>query len=292
MIEVVKSKLRAAVSSRPQAIPLGRVVSLSPHGQEGLDYFIYRPLSGRETADERLLVSVHGITRNAISHVLRFRGAAERSGVTVVAPLFRTPLFHYYQRFLTPGTGLRADDALALILTDVRSRLELPNEPFALFGFSGGGQFVHRFAMAYPDRVSRVVITAPGWYTFPNTEKAFPHGTRPSRKMPDVIFDPESYLRVPMRAIVGTEDNRRDSALNKARRIDRQQGRTRVARAKNWVAAMNAEAEALGIVADISFELVEGAGHSFSDFADHYGLCEQAMDFLYEGDHVLAAAAE
>ena len=34
-----------------------------------------------------------------------------------------------------------------------------------LFGFSGGAQFAHRYAMAHPGSVNALVLTAPGWFT-------------------------------------------------------------------------------------------------------------------------------
>lgn len=46
---------------------------------------------------------------------------------------------------------------------------------FAIVGFSGGGQFVHRFFYLYPERVHAVSIGAPGRAT-PLVDKAWPEG--------------------------------------------------------------------------------------------------------------------
>lgn len=48
---------------------------------------------------------------------------------------------------------------------------------FAIVGFSGGGQFVHRFFYLYPERVHAVSIGAPGRAT-PLVDKPWPEGIR------------------------------------------------------------------------------------------------------------------
>jgi pimeloyl-ACP methyl ester carboxylesterase len=101
-----------------------------------------------------------------------------------------------------------------------------------LFGFSGGGQFAHRYALFYPRRVARQVLGAPGWYTFPDPEHRYPLGLRTAPpEWPKLTFNPGRFLRIPTLVLVGEHDNRRDRELNRTRQVDVHQGLDRMERA-------------------------------------------------------------
>lgn len=86
----------------------------------------------------------------------------DRLGIAVVAPLFpRT--FKGYQVLSGSGTLPAADVAFDWMLADARARFGLPQSRMHVFGFSGGGQFVHRYALKHPGRIARAVIGAAGW---------------------------------------------------------------------------------------------------------------------------------
>jgi pimeloyl-ACP methyl ester carboxylesterase len=135
----------------------------------------------------------------------------------------------------------------------------------ALFGFSGGAQFAHRFAMVHSSRVSSLVLGAAGWYTWPDSSTGFPYGTRPISALPGVNFDPEKLLSIPIRVIVGRDDTIRDQTLNTRARIDKTQGRTRRDRAENWVRAMHTLALARNLQARVDLQFLDGTGHSVLD---------------------------
>jgi poly(3-hydroxybutyrate) depolymerase len=54
------------------------------------------------------------------------------------------------------------------IVAEVLSLTNASPGPLHLSGYSGGGQFVHRFMLVHPGRVARVAVGAAGWYTFPD----------------------------------------------------------------------------------------------------------------------------
>ena len=114
-------------------------------------------------ADTPLLVVVHGISRNAAEHLDRFAPLARAAGVAVLAPLFEAATFPDYQRLGARGRGRRADLALRARLDAIRREIGLSPRRIHLFGHSGGGQFVHRYAMAYPEQVAGYVVSAAGW---------------------------------------------------------------------------------------------------------------------------------
>jgi pimeloyl-ACP methyl ester carboxylesterase len=110
----------------------------------------------------------------AKDHALKFASFAERYGVVLVAPLFPKDRFGDYQRLGRNGRGERADQALNRILTEVGFLTGANIDKLYMFGYSGGGQFVHRYAMAYPQRTARIVVAAAGWYTFPDSAVNYP----------------------------------------------------------------------------------------------------------------------
>jgi pimeloyl-ACP methyl ester carboxylesterase len=252
----------------------GRVLFRRLAGDHGQHYFLYLPRSGSVNA--RVLVSVHGISRNAREHAEEFARLAERHGVVLVAPLFSADRFPGYQRL-----GRRADRVLESILAEVGRLTGAFTRRVYLFGFSGGGQFVHRYAMANPRRVRAYVLGAPGWYTFPDPEQRYPRGIAPDDSRTGPRFEPEEFLRVPATVVVGEHDGERDPSLRADPRIDRQQGLNRIERGRRWVQAMNLAARARGLVAPFRFELLPGAGHSFAQSAADRGLKERVFRALF-----------
>ena len=239
-------------------------------------YFAYVPTGVVDP--HRLFVSVHGITRNALEHVLLFQPWAERLGVALIAPLFTRAAFRGYQRLEANG-GIPADEAFDLICDDARALLGLRDAALHLFGYSGGGQFAHRYLLKHPRRVARAVIGAAGWYTFPDAAVPYPMGLA----TPDgALCDPAAIAALPpTRVIVGDADKSRDAALNRDPRIDEQQGRNRHSRGRRWVKAMNAAMKAQELRRRCSFHSLPGATHSFATAMQAYGLDRAVVDFLF-----------
>ena len=229
----------------------------------------------------RLLVSVHGISRNAEEHLRCFAPLAAEYGVAIMAPVFSPVAFPDYQRLGRHGKGLRADQVLRSMLNRLARQVGLAPRRIHLFGHSGGAQFVHRYVMAYPDQVARYVASAAGWYTLPDPALPYPLGTGESAGLLDVAFDPFAFLRVPGAVLVGSRDYKRGAALRNAPMVNALQGGTRIERAERWVAAMNTAATVRGLLPPVSLELVAAAGHRFGEMAMR-GAVAQSFAFLFE----------
>lgn len=269
-----------------QSLPAGRVVSMTLRVPSRQRYYLYIPR--RITQPGRLFVTVHGISRNALEHAERFAPLAEQQGVVLVAPRFGRQRFGSYQRLAPDAKGRRPDRLMDAIVAEVRELLALPDGKLYLFGFSGGGQFVHRYAMAHPARVARVVVGAAGWYTFPDPRVRYPRGLQfRSAELPRL--DDLGFLQVPMAVVVGGDDIERDPALNQAPRIDRQQGRDRCDRGRRWVAAMQQAAQARGLSTRYRFESLPGVGHDFTRAMELGGMGEVVFDYLF-GAHETASS--
>ena len=248
-------------------------------GATGQRYYLYIPQSAGERPP--LLVSVHGISRNARQHAQLLAPMAEKYGVIVLAPLFSARQFPDYQRLGRLKRGARADLALDRIVGEVLNLTGADSRRLYLFGYSGGGQFVHRYAMAHPERVAGAVIGAAGWYTLPEERSAFPLGVSPCRDMPNLRFDCKSFLRVPMSVIIGDRDTERDAGLNKSQKIDRLQGRNRYQRAQTWVKIMNWAARSHGLPEHFEVETLPGVDHSFEKAVARGAMHERIFVYLF-----------
>jgi pimeloyl-ACP methyl ester carboxylesterase len=260
-------------------VPRGRVLLRRVPGARRLRYYLYWP---RRSAPERpWLVAVHGISRNARDHARAFAAQAEATGTLVIAPLFEPDAFPDYQRLGRAGRGARADLALLDILADVAALTAQTPAPVNLFGFSGGGQFCQRFTLAHPHRVHRQVLVAAGWYTLPTQRRAYPLGLRLDAELPGVEFVPAEFLRVPTCVLVGALDTQRDEALRTGRRIDRNQGKHRVARGRRFIARLQRAAARLGLSTPLEFATLADCGHDFDACVRRADLVQRTLAFLY-----------
>ena len=274
----------SSLVSAGEALAPGRVTFRRVRAARQLGYYAFEPT---QVQPGRLVVSVHGISRNAREQARSLSNAANRAGARLLCPLFEEDLFGDYQRLGRVGLGERADLALDLMLEDYAEVLSArenpvrPTETFDLYGFSGGGQFAHRYAMANPARVRRLAISAPGWFTFPDPNRRFPYGAKSSRRLPGVSFDLAGFARIPTLVMVGRKDTRRDASLRRRGRVDREQGRNRLIRAKRWVRAVNRFARMKGIEQTTEMRLLAHSGHEFGDAVGLDAMDEVLFRFLY-----------
>ncbi len=263
-----------------KAAPLvpGRIQHRILSGDGRSAYFVYMPLQPAEPMP--LLVLVHGISRRAKEQVRMFSAHAEAQGCMLVAPVYDAVRFAGYQR-LGGLRGERADRVLEHILAEVE-RLRGGTFPrFHIFGYSGGAQFAHRFAMAYPARVDRLAAAAAGWYTLPDAHRRFPMGLQPHPRLDDLRFDLKKILRVPACVLVGAEDTAMDPNLRQSEKINRRQGATRVERAGRWVRAMSSAAAARRLDTPFRLEIMPGCGHSFSQCMCKGNMGARVFAFLF-----------
>ena len=242
-------------------------------------YFLYIPSRGG--SGKPVFVTVHGVKRMAVEHAVEFSAFAELYDVVLVAPLFPKKQFCDYQRLGRQGRGNRADRALHRILNDVSSLTGANINKLYMFGYSGGGQFVHRYAMANPRHAVRIVVAAAGWYTFPDTEVNYPRGVKKAKGLQDIRFDPSQFLSVPTCVVVGDRDVHRNHELNKSARIDRQQGITRLERGKRWIRAMAASARYYCLDTPYLFKALPRCNHSFIQCMHRGKMGNLVFDFLF-----------
>lgn len=265
----------SAPAARPSAGREGPAEQVygRPAGAARLDCFFYFPKM--RDLSRQPLVCVHGISRNALEHVFAFRQQADALGFPVIAPVFDRRRFRGYQT-LGSKRGWNALSAFEAALDDIEAAVGAHS--FNLFGFSGGGQFVHRLAMARPARVRALATASAGWYTFPGGEAPFPRGLGGGTPHG---ADDAAFLKLPTLVIVGSKDRERDPSLRQGRKIDAQQGADRVERARNWAASVNETARDRGLPPPAIYAELAGATHSFSDCVAA-GLARSVTEFFFQ----------
>jgi pimeloyl-ACP methyl ester carboxylesterase len=255
----------SAAAELTQLLPRGRPIFESFSGDPEREYYVYVPASAGQNAG--MAVLIHGISCNAAEQILRFVDEAELRGIVLVAPLFERTKYGKYQQVIDRQTGIRSDLALLEIVERVAKQTGADDSKFNLFGFSGGSQFAHRFAMLHPDRVASCVCASAGWYTFPDGARCYPQGIG-SHPLDGGCFDPVAIGLVPIHVLVGERDIAQDSSVRSSRGLVRRQGETRLERAERWYRAM--QQWALHPASTLS--LIPKAGHRFGVAATRRGL--------------------
>lgn len=244
-------------------------IVVDAHGTD-IEVFAHKPANYDGRA---LIVSLHGVGRNASGYRNSTRALGEQFGALVIAPLFdreRFPAWRYQhggivrrgpEQTLQPIIASeRTSELLKTVIDKIRTAEGMPDMPYVLLGHSAGGQFLSRIAaLAALDPV-RIIIANPGTWLTPSLEERFPYGLG---GLPDGLADAstlERYLTRPITVMVGTADTEADnlSMTPAAKR----QGDTRHARALRVFAQAQAHAEALKLPFGWSLLEIPGIGHS------------------------------
>ncbi|CAI7650253.1 unnamed protein product [Penicillium manginii] len=193
-------------------VPL-KVLACDPR----VSYALYIPPT-RYDADPNptklpLLVWVHGTGRkwNTLyeDEMVSF---ADRMPCAILAPLFPAGLdgpndLDSYK--MLHSSSLQSDQALLEILDEVSLRWPgIHTDNFFLHGFSGGGQFAHRFLYLYPERLAAISVGAPGRVTALNFSKNWPEGIADTNILFGREVVPGNIRKVPIQLVVGSEDNK------------------------------------------------------------------------------------
>jgi len=247
---------------------------MAPH----VPYFFSRPAP--DIPHRGTIVSIHGITRNSAAHAFHMARAAGPLGYCVIAPHFSKTEYSGYQLALANAAGRDASQALQLVLSDASLRFDIPTQSPILCGYSGGGQFAHRFVLTQDVEVRQLVLVAPGWFTFPDEAVPFPYGLGANDDGLPGGLDLDRLLNTPICVVVGQSDVHRTNSLNTEPRIDSQQGRNRLQRAKKWVAAINIAASIRALEPVATLVPVVKAAHNFDVNFQRHRFANRIMDLI------------
>ena len=173
-------------------------------------YCLYVPTRMAEGASSPdLVVAVHGSARFFQAYRDAFAGFCRWNGCIVLAPLFpacpRGDGNRDGYKYVVEEE-IRYDRVLLAMVDEVASIYGSSHDRFALFGYSGGGHFAHRFFMLHPRRLWALSIGAPGNVTLLDRDRDWWLGVRNLREIFGVDADVEAMREVPVQMIVGGAD--------------------------------------------------------------------------------------
>ena len=150
--------------------------------------YYYRPDSF-PTSDSKVIFTMHGSERDAVSARDRIVPYADRYNALLIAPEFSTDYYpdadDYLRGFVKDGGGtgnLRArSDWTFLTIEELFDivLVEIPGAPskYSIQGNSGGGQFICRIPLIVPEaRFEVAAHSNSGWYTLPMRDELYPNG--------------------------------------------------------------------------------------------------------------------
>ncbi|WP_233831664.1 esterase family protein [Paraburkholderia sp. ZP32-5] len=261
------------------AYELGLTPIFSCRADPRFCYTMYVPPVAATGEPLDLLVATHGSSRDSF---LDFRNGFAEFGrwnrCAVLCPLFPIGV-------LGDGNGngykymvendIRYDLILQAMVDEVAAKYRQNWDTYALFGYSGGGHFAHRYAILHPGKLWAVSIGAPGSVTLLDPDKDWWVGVRDLKARFGIEFDAAALARVPVHMVVGSADletweitHRPGSRYYMEGANDA--GKTRPERLK----ALQASFEAAGI--SVRFELAPGVSH------DRMRVLKRVQDFLAE----------
>lgn len=175
-----------------------------------LSYCMHLPPALAEGAEGfRLLVAMHGSARGAMAYRDAFADFANRNRYVVLAPLFPVGVLGDGNpdgyKYIAEG-DIRYDEVLLGMVADLEQLLGVRFPIFDLFGFSGGAHFAHRFYYLHPERLSSVVVGAPGGVTLIDDSRDFWMGTRDVADRFGKAVDVAAMRRVRSLLLVGELD--------------------------------------------------------------------------------------
>lgn len=173
-------------------------------------YALYVPREILESDnDVELVVVMHGTGRQFTQYRDAFAPFGRWNRCIVLCPLFPVGVLgddnrNGFKR-LVEG-DIRYDKVLLDMVSEVGERYGKRFDKFALFGYSGGGQYVNRFAYVHPERLWAASIGAPGNVTVLDQTKAWWLGVGGFERHFGKPFDPAALKRVPVQMVVGRAD--------------------------------------------------------------------------------------
>ncbi len=274
-----ESQAGSPVRSKPTTLrhEYGSYVRYVPAGTiRGVVVLVHGSLGKKETA-----------IRAAQAYLGRWTTFADRERFVLLAPAFDQENFGGHAG---PGGGYRglfgrhvgADVFVNAIVDETREAIAGLPEKFAIYGHSAGGQFVSRYIVMHPERISAGVISAAGTFAFPDPDVAWTNGMKPLRRRIrwaddepwekiEIAPDVNGWVKAaqtPVAVIVGS----RDTAEIKP--IPGNPGRSHVARAQAWTQAMADLARKHGQTPRVRYVEIADVGHNSAQLTP---ACQRAL---------------
>lgn len=201
------------MSKRPFLLdqPTGYFPFRSCRADRRFSYGVYVPstYTRERAAGFRVLVAVHGSERAPEAARELFVDLAEELQYVVLAPLFPVAITddeetHNY--IFLKYRDIRYDHIVLSMIDEVVERFGLRSPKFLMAGFSGGGQFVHRFMYLHAARLGAVSIGAPGVINTLDEGADWFVGVRDVAALFGQEVDHAHLKGLPVQVVIGSDD--------------------------------------------------------------------------------------
>lgn len=195
---------------------LGHTIAIACQADQRFSYCLYVPPALKDAesrASARVLVAVHGTGRGNQTMRDLFVPLADKLGLIVMAPLFPAGIIDPHDRDnykYIEYKDIRFDRVVLAMLDEVGRRYGVPVDRVAMFGFSGGAHFAHRFLYLHPERLEAVSACAPGSPTLLDESRDWWVGVRNIEQRFGRPLDHEALRKVAIHLAVGDADTDTD----------------------------------------------------------------------------------
>ena len=251
--------------SRARALyDLGPTAIFAAKADPRFHYCLYVPPKVGDGAKVDLLVAMHGTGRTSF---LDFRDGFAEFGrwndCAVLCPVFPVGVLGDGNRsgykYMAEG-DIRYDEIVLKMVDEIAAKYGQDWSRFAMFGFSGGGHFTHRFAILHPEKLWAASIGAPGSVTLLDPAKDWWVGIRDIKQRFGVDFDATALARVPVQMIVGEADLETWEITHKPGGTYWMEGANDAGQTRpERLQALKASFEGAGV--NVRLDLVPGASH-------------------------------
>ena len=220
--------------------------------------------------DTKVLFIIHGGYRDPKRYIQPWLEKTNNKNVILIAPKFTREYYPNYV-FLEKSDkngNLVQDESKTLInsissfYTLFKSKYNLSDNNYMIFGYSGGSQFVHRYMMYSLDKnIDKAVIGGAPYYTFLN-DASFPYGVK---NMPLSRERYEWLLSRELLFLQGDKDIKPNYVNNES---VQQQGSNRFSRGNAYFKNLVTFAETNNMPFRWRYKVIEGAEHKMELFVD------------------------
>jgi dienelactone hydrolase len=199
-----------AVARAKAIYDYGQTAIFASKADPRLHMVLYVPPTAADGRKLDLLVAVHGTGRTS---ALDFRDGFAEFGLyndcAILCPIFPVGVLGDGARsgykFLEEG-DIRYDQVVIAMVEEMAEKYQQDWSKFAIFGFSGGGHFSHRFAILHPEKLWAASIGAPGSVTLLDPNRDWWVGVRDLEARFGKPFRPSELAKIPVQMVVGDAD--------------------------------------------------------------------------------------
>lgn len=196
---------------------LGHAGLIALQADQRFSYALYVPNSFDVTTDRiqdfNVIIAMHGSNRIVTEYRDAFVELAEKLGCFVLAPLFPIGIIDHYDadnyKYID-YRGVRYDLILLAMLSEVEHYYGIRWGKKVLHGFSGGGQFAHRFMYLHPKTLSAVSVGGPGKVTLLDDKRPWWVGISDAEERFGRKVDMDAIKSLQIMLVVGANDTEED----------------------------------------------------------------------------------